>query len=219
MTDCVYVFSNPSMPGIVKIGMTKNGEKGVEKRRKDLSSATGSPKPFVCEGFVATQDGKAMERKAHTALRDKRISRNREFFKVTPKVAIGLLKGLKSQELPPEKEFRIDFRAFRVYREVLSNSTPSAGRITVKLLSVFHSVLLEIYEKKVRGAAAKILLEAARLTNSETSRVLLEVAPLFCLLADLVDQGYFRHDQKGWFFSGTEKDWEQVQKTVYGGLP
>ena len=95
-TDCVYVFSNPSMPGIVKIGRTSNGEKGVEKRRKELSRGTGVAKPFICEGFVFTRNGKALEQKAHEALRDRRVNHKREFFKVSKGRAIGLLEELRS---------------------------------------------------------------------------------------------------------------------------
>ena len=42
MPDIVYVFTNPSWPGCVKIGRTCN----VERRLKTLN--TGTPKPSEC---------------------------------------------------------------------------------------------------------------------------------------------------------------------------
>ena len=39
---CVYVFSNPSMPGLLKLGKANNSE----ERKKELSSSTGVPEPF-----------------------------------------------------------------------------------------------------------------------------------------------------------------------------
>lgn len=219
MTDCVYVFSNPTMPDIVKVGMTQGGEEGVEKRRKDLSRATGSPTPFIIEGFVFTKNGHLLEKRAHTELRDKRISRNREFFKVSPKKALDLLKELKSQELPPREEFRVDFNSFYTYRRILTNLPPSKGRLTVILLSAFNSLLIELYSKKIKGAAARVLLEAARSVDSTTSQVILIISPLLCSIADLVDAGLIRHDKKGWFFQGTKEEWEKVEKKLHGCLP
>jgi hypothetical protein len=218
MTDCVYVFSNPAMPGVVKIGMTRNGEKGVEKRRKDLSGTTGSPTPFICEGFVSTKNGYTLEKKAHTELRDKRVSRNREFFRVSPKKALDLLKELKSQELPAREEFRVNFNNFHFYRSALTNLPPSHGRLTVILLSEFHKVFKEIHDKKIKGSVARVFLEVARSLNSEASQLILAVSPLFCKIGDSIDAGYVRHDGKSWFFQGTKEEWEQLNEAVYGGL-
>ena len=39
----VYVLSNPSIPGIVKIGMT---ERDVPARALELSASTGVPEPY-----------------------------------------------------------------------------------------------------------------------------------------------------------------------------
>jgi hypothetical protein len=44
MSEIVYVFTNPSMKELIKIGRTEN----VEKRLKKLSSPTGVPEPFLC---------------------------------------------------------------------------------------------------------------------------------------------------------------------------
>ena len=201
------------MPGVVKIGMTRNGEEGVERRRKDLSGTTSSPAPFICEGFVSTKNGYTLEKKAHTELRDKRVSRNREFFRVSPKKALDLLKEMKSQELPPREEFRYDVSGFMLYRRVLTNLPPREGRITVGVLSAFNLVLTELYNKEIKGCAARVLLvAAARSPNTKINRIILAVFPILCGIADLVDVGFLRHDEKGWFFQGAKEEWEQSSK-------
>ncbi len=42
MSEIVYVLTNPTMPGLIKIGRTTN----LEQRVKSLSSDTGVPLPF-----------------------------------------------------------------------------------------------------------------------------------------------------------------------------
>ena len=41
----VYIMSNPSLKGLIKVGMSVN----VEKRRRELSSSTSIPDPFSIE--------------------------------------------------------------------------------------------------------------------------------------------------------------------------
>jgi hypothetical protein len=63
----VYIMSNPSLKGLIKVGMSVN----VEKRRRELSSSTSIPDPFSIE-YVFTVPitfvGKA-EKIAYIALR------------------------------------------------------------------------------------------------------------------------------------------------------
>jgi hypothetical protein len=223
MTDCVYVFSNPSMPGVVKIGMTRNGEEGVEKRRKDLSSATSSPTPFVCEGFVSTRNAKALEVKAHTALREKRVSKNREFFAVPPKKAVGLLKQLQAQELPntpPKEEFRVDFCGLTFYKKVLINLDVGLAGPVVSMLSViFNLFLQDIYKKRLPGDVPKLWLEVARNAPPEAVLIVLALSPFVCALGEAINSGCLRNDEKGWFFQGTQEEWKWVEEKVYNRLP
>jgi hypothetical protein len=128
-----------------------------------------------------------------------------------------LLKELKSQELPPREEFRCDINGFRVYRMVLAGLPPWEGRITVGVLSAFNLVLMELCTKKIKGDAARVLLgAAARSSNHEISRIILVLSPILCEIADLVDVGFIRHDEKGWFFQGTKEEWDQAERKVYG---
>lgn len=89
----VYVMDNPSMPGIVKIGMTRRTP-GV--RLEELSSATGVPTPFRLCYYAKTKDCAWAEERVHYLLRKKRVNRNREFFKISPEDAFKVIKKVAS---------------------------------------------------------------------------------------------------------------------------
>ena len=79
MNGYIYILSNPSMPGILKIGKT---ERCPEERISELSSVTGIPTEFVLEYKVHVPDCDIAEKKVHEFLRTFRVSNNREFFKI-----------------------------------------------------------------------------------------------------------------------------------------
>lgn len=85
----VYILSNPSMPGLVKIGRTT---RSVEQRANELWQ-TGVPTPFVVEEEFYTPDCVALEAVAHGHLEGKRVSTSREFFKVPVNYAGNLLRS------------------------------------------------------------------------------------------------------------------------------
>lgn len=74
----IYVMSNPSMPGIVKIG----GSVCPESRRDQLSANTAVPTPFVLEYVQSVDFGRDTEGTAHLVLAGARVSPTREFFRV-----------------------------------------------------------------------------------------------------------------------------------------
>lgn len=81
----VYVMSNPSMPGLVKIGRTSTS---VEARRQQLQT-TGVLMPFVIEGYVCTPNCAALENSVHSKLSKFRVIDNREFFEIHPSKALN----------------------------------------------------------------------------------------------------------------------------------
>ena len=81
----LYVISNPSMPGLVKVGMTS---KQPEERMKSLYS-TSVPTPFEAEYFALCKDRKKNEDIAHKALKSWRVNSRREFFRLTPEDAVA----------------------------------------------------------------------------------------------------------------------------------
>ena len=86
MAKIVYILTNQSMPDTIKIGITDN----LESRMKQLDN-TSTPLPFECYYAVEVQDAKAIEKKIHEGLDDKRIRQSREFFNATPEQAKAIL--------------------------------------------------------------------------------------------------------------------------------
>ena len=76
----VYVMSNASMPGALKIGYTKNDP---TTRAKQLSSSTGVASPFVVEHAFRCFNAEALENELHKFFDSYRISNNREFFRLS----------------------------------------------------------------------------------------------------------------------------------------
>lgn len=84
--EIIYIMSNPSIPGLLKIGYTG---KPVEDRCKELSKATGVPVPFKVE-YILRLHGRGLECEGeiHKFLEHKRNSSRREFFDITLSEAI-----------------------------------------------------------------------------------------------------------------------------------
>jgi hypothetical protein len=73
----VYVISNSSIPGQIKIGYT---DLTLEKRAQQLSRSTGVPTPFIVEWAFHCFNGAQVEGEVHRYLEASRVSGNREFF-------------------------------------------------------------------------------------------------------------------------------------------
>ena len=86
----VYVLSNPSMPGLVKIGFTV---KVPTERALELST-TGVPMPYEVEFYCLVEDPAALEARVHEALSPKRQSSAREFFRVDSSEAVRTITGI-----------------------------------------------------------------------------------------------------------------------------
>jgi hypothetical protein len=72
----VYILSNYMMPGVYKIGRTKE-HPGVRARQLYTS---GVPKPFSLEFCVFSPDSVRLEKAMHEAFNENRTCPNREFF-------------------------------------------------------------------------------------------------------------------------------------------
>lgn len=82
-TGFVYILTNPSMPGIVKIGKTT---RSVRQRCDELWQ-TGVPTPFTIYAEFRAPDCHTLEKEVHLALAAHRVSLSREFFTITPSEA------------------------------------------------------------------------------------------------------------------------------------
>lgn len=89
----VYILSNPSHK-YVKIGLTT---RPMDKRLRELNSATGVPENFNLEYFTETHDCKQLEKNIHETLKNKRVNSRREFFNISVGKAKKVLKKEKNK--------------------------------------------------------------------------------------------------------------------------
>lgn len=89
-TGYVYVLENPSMPKLVKIGLTT---RTVEARMRDLNS-TGVPEKFIEVYSEYVSDCRAVERAVHDRLSDYRVNKGREFFMIEADDAAAIVRGI-----------------------------------------------------------------------------------------------------------------------------
>jgi len=83
----VYILSNPSMPGIVKIGKTT---RPVDVRVNELYQ-TGVPTPFKIEHQAYSPDCGELEHMMHSDFNDCRLNVGREFFVQDVEIAKNVL--------------------------------------------------------------------------------------------------------------------------------
>ncbi|MFQ6758290.1 MAG: hypothetical protein D9V46_07050 [Deltaproteobacteria bacterium] len=79
MQQYLYILSNPSMPGLIKIGKTTTSP---NQRMSELHS-TGVPTAFALELSVEVDDCHVSEQAAHSTLSKFRVANNREFFRIS----------------------------------------------------------------------------------------------------------------------------------------
>lgn len=73
----VYLMTNPSMPGLFKVGCT---ERAPSARARELSRPTGVPEHFELLCYAEFESFELRERDLHRFLDAHRASSNREFF-------------------------------------------------------------------------------------------------------------------------------------------
>jgi tetratricopeptide (TPR) repeat protein len=84
----VYIMTNDSMPGIIKVGMST---KVPTERAKELED-TGLPMPYVVQYYAFFDDMQQAEKKAHNEL--SKYHYNKEFFKTDVGTAINCIENL-----------------------------------------------------------------------------------------------------------------------------
>jgi hypothetical protein len=87
----IYILSNLSMPGLVKVGRT---DRQPEERARELGT-TGVPTPFKLEFSLLVQDSVSSEAQVHQILANRgyRRSQAREFFELPLQEAIDIVQA------------------------------------------------------------------------------------------------------------------------------
>lgn len=101
MKGIVYILTNESMPGYVKIGKTTTT---VEQRMKDLYG-TPVPLPFECFFAGVVEDLDKVEKALHDAFADNRVSPKREFFEIAPERVFSVLELLSIEDATPKQNY------------------------------------------------------------------------------------------------------------------
>ena len=100
MNQIVYILTNESMPGYIKIGFTHGT---VEDRLKQLDK-TNTPLPFERHYSAEVEDCEKEEKWLHSIFADRRVRDKREFFKMNPEYATLALKRVEIKEVIVESE-------------------------------------------------------------------------------------------------------------------
>ena len=95
MRGIVYVLTNPSYDGLVKIGYTRQT---VQERMRSIDGP-GVPDRFYCAGAWEFENAKEVERTLHLAFADHRHKKNREFFQLDPERVLVLLQQFGLREV------------------------------------------------------------------------------------------------------------------------
>lgn len=97
----VYVMSNPTMSGVLKIGYTKNDP---YERARQLSGATGVALPYKVEYAFKCFNGEQLEHEVHHRLTALRLNSHREFFQIELEQAIGAIEELGANYINNREE-------------------------------------------------------------------------------------------------------------------
>lgn len=99
----VYILTNPCFEEWVKIGITN---RSIDDRLKELNSLTAVPLSYRCYALYEVEDPVRVERCVHSIIDridsglrsreylDNGKTREREFFRISPEVAFGILKDI-----------------------------------------------------------------------------------------------------------------------------
>jgi hypothetical protein len=110
----IYILSNNSLPGLLKIGKT---DVSPEERAKQLGT-TGVPSPFIVEYSKLVSDTTKAENEIHTILEKSglRHSTQREFFHVGLSEAIQIAEYIGDKYIPQNKNSSNASKLLNLYR-------------------------------------------------------------------------------------------------------
>lgn len=151
MSGYVYCFTNPSMPGLVKIGFT---EATVEQRLEDANAPnTWIPTPFVAEFAKYVKDANHKEQVLHRIFHEARVNPRREFFRVDPdrlRLHFELMDGAwwNPQEGGDLDEATSHILGDDVIRQFLDKHVFPATRIGVSVQWTEVASAFQIWKKK-----------------------------------------------------------------------
>lgn len=138
----VYILTNVSLPGMIKVGRTLRDSRS---RARELFTS-GLPTPFQVAFEIFSDEYEKLEADFHQELHDFRVSNNREFFKYPLDKAITLLQKLNS---PPASKESI-FQAEDIFEPLKQKYAPylKPDIVAIRIVQPQGRVWLEITQEK-----------------------------------------------------------------------
>lgn len=127
MQNIVYVLTNPSIPNMVKIGMTSD----LTTRMRSLYNSS-VPVPFECYFACTVNDMKFVEKQLHDGFDDFRVNPKREFFRVDPERVISILKMVMIDDVTPKEDIVED----EIDQRSLDNEKKTRGRFNFDMVNI-----------------------------------------------------------------------------------
>lgn len=104
----VYCFSNPSMPGIMKVGKTTRSP-DARLSEANICDTWRPPTPYVIEFAKQVRDVAAKEKTLHALLTIERIHPRKEFFRVSAERVFSLINAMDGK-LWMDRTHRLKFK-------------------------------------------------------------------------------------------------------------
>lgn len=128
----IYILTNDSMPGLIKIGSTKD----IKERLKSLDK-TGVPTPFKLYYAIEIENYKQKERQLHQGYAKDRVRVNREFFRIEPENATAMLKALGGREIDNTYiDISIDETGNMISTDLYDDRLPAKPITTFEMLNI-----------------------------------------------------------------------------------
>lgn len=135
LLSIVYILTNESMPGYIKIGRT---DRDISERMSSLDT-TGVPLPFQCYYAARVEENATVERMLHTAFGDARVRNSREFFRMDPYKARVILEHIAIEDATPSDDTSTDSEG----KEALEKATRHGSRFDLFKYSIPAGSTLE----------------------------------------------------------------------------
>ena len=98
MNEIIYILINEAMPGYVKIGRTTN----LNQRLRNLYR-TQVPLPFEVFFACIVENSAMVEKWLFDIFKDRRVSKEREFFEISPERVVAALRVKAIKEITPQQ--------------------------------------------------------------------------------------------------------------------
>lgn len=127
MSNIVYVLTNPSIPDMVKIGITTD----LTTRMRSLYNSS-IPVPFECYFACTVNDMNFVEKQLHDGFDDFRVNPKREFFRIDPERVVSILKMVMIDDVTPKEDIVED----EIDQRSLDKEKKVRGRFNFDMIGV-----------------------------------------------------------------------------------